>query len=200
MAPTATQTSKGVTSDIEELVEQGQSYFDEASEALAKYKHFSQLGKRTYDQIAALATKRSQEIGEADLDASAATVTAHPTGPKPKGSAAAAVTAKSTGPKPKGSMAKKTKGDTPLNSIIWDVLNRDPKAHKKHFPDYPEGSFGLKPAEIKQVVNNEGIYQTAAKDITQMVAQVLSHFKREGRIHKGEDGRYFIVDGAEHDL
>lgn len=131
---------------------------------------------------------------------------------RPKTLAAASTPVAEEGAKrrgrPKGSKNKAKAGIQPsernytnkisLREAIWKVLDMGPDGWAKHLPDLPADAEGLKAAEIREMIAATKIWESASGDITSQVQQHLHNLMRkENKIARGDDRRYYIIEGAE---
>lgn len=85
-----------------------------------------------------------------------------------------------------------------LTEAIWDVLDRDtPATYKKVIPDYADDTVGLKVSEIKDIIEAEKKWQSSAENISPQIQQHVGNLRHEGKLARGENRRYFIVDSAD---
>jgi hypothetical protein len=102
--------------------------------------------------------------------------------------------------KDKVSPSKRNYGsELSLRKAIWDVLDREPETYKQYLSEYPDDAVGLRVSEMKEIIEKEGKFRSSSKNISPMIQQQVGNFKKEGKIARGDDRRYFIVDGAELD-
>lgn len=115
---------------------------------------------------------------------------AHATVPKKKVAVAAAKKATKSD--------KRNYGNTvSLKQTVWNVLDRGPKDWAKVVEDLPKNADGLQISEIKEIIEKEGSWTSSSGDISTQLASHLYNLKKEGLIARTEEGRYYIVEGAE---
>jgi len=83
-----------------------------------------------------------------------------------------------------------------LKQAIWDVLDR-PAEWPKLVSDLPEDAVGLQFSEIKDIIEHEKKWVSSSPDISTMVSSHLHNLKKEGLLGRTEQGRYYIIEGAE---
>lgn len=87
---------------------------------------------------------------------------------------------------------KRKSGQTPLNQICMEVLNNY-KSYISNIPDYPENAIGLNLPEIKSIIMDNNLWISKSKDIPVMIQSTLSVLKKDGKIGRGPDRRYFVI-------
>lgn len=83
-----------------------------------------------------------------------------------------------------------------LRQAIWNVLDRSPEDWDKVVADLPENAEGLQISEIKEVIEKEKKWVSASENISPQLQSQLYGLKKDGKIARGDDSRYYIVQGA----
>lgn len=116
-------------------------------------------------------------------------------------------------PKPVPSYKKSATSDQPKHNMsllaaVWDVLDRDQDTYnsvvdattkKLVIQEKISDFIGLKVSEIKDIILAEKKWTSDSTSIAQQIQQAIYKLKYEGKISRGDNRRYFIVDGAEFD-
>jgi hypothetical protein len=119
---------------------------------------------------------------------------------KPVASAKPAPKHKAVTQKPAGKVAPSERNynnTMSLKEAIWDVLDRNPKEWSKLLPELPDEAEGLQIAEIKEIIESEKKWVSSSDNISTQLSSQLFNLKKENLIARGENARYYIVDGAE---
>ena len=83
-----------------------------------------------------------------------------------------------------------------LRECIWNVLDRGPDSWAKSIEDFPADAEGLKVSEVKEIIENEGLWESSSENISPQVQQHLYELKKKDKVARGDDRRYYIVEGA----
>ena len=87
--------------------------------------------------------------------------------------------------------------DISLKQAIWQVLDQGPNEWEKSLPNLPEDAEGLTVSEIREMIDVTGIWKSSSSDIGPQVSGHLTKLKGEQKIARGNNKRYYIVEGAE---
>lgn len=82
-----------------------------------------------------------------------------------------------------------------LKQAIWDVLDRNPDDWDKLISGLPKDAEGLGIAEIKEIIDTEKKWVSASANISPQLQSQLYQLKKDGKVARSGDGRYFIIDG-----
>lgn len=126
--------------------------------------------------------------------ASTTSTTSAPTGKRRgrKPNSAKAVTGDSVKPN-----ERNYTNDISLREAIWQVLDMGPKKWAELLPELPADVEGLKVTEIYNIIQSQGLWKSNADSFNTQLSTHLSGLKSDGKVARGADRRYYIVEGAE---
>jgi hypothetical protein len=84
-----------------------------------------------------------------------------------------------------------------LKEAVWEVLGMGASEWTKHLDEYPEDGVGLKASEIRDIINNQKIWESSSNNIGPQITGALIKLKDEGKINRGDDKRYHRLSGQE---
>jgi hypothetical protein len=217
------KTMEELATNAASLVAEGRAKFQEAQTLLEQRKQcLNEISVAAVEGMTE--TLGIEELMEGDLAVAPAT-TKHRGRPKgTKNAPKTAKSAKGEAPKhrgrPKGSKNAPKTGEAPkrgrpkgsknaksaatddtekksggLPRACFEVLDRKPKTWYEHVEGLPPGVTGLKASEVLDVLRAEG-YPADSKSIDNQVQQAIGKLKDKGLIARGEDRRYYVVEGA----
>ena len=195
---TATATPQDVSSEITDLLADATALQQEGRDKLAQ-------ANEKFAQIRDLA---NQQSGDYQVEGDSQPTAAAPAASRPAPKRSAAKKTSNAAPaakRAKKKTAKKKDGpvaptdrnydnELTLKEAIWDALDRD------GWPELemvPEDAEGLKPGEIKTLLEMEGKWTSASANPGNQISAAISDLKKAGKIALGDGRRYYIVAGAE---
>jgi len=207
----STATATDVGKQISDLLAEANQLEHEGQEKLNAAK----------EKFAAIRDLANQHSGDYQVGSNGSSSVASPAAPRPKtartrpaASTAVAPAKKKT--KSKNAPAAKGKGrknvrrsgkvdpadrnygnEISLKAAIWQVLEMGPEAWEKILPDFPADAEGLKVSEVKEIIEAKKIWESSSENISPQIQQHLYNFKKAKKVARGDDRRYYIVEGAE---